>query len=419
MCGIVAMVVKANNGLAKRTEDSFYQLLYADTLRGDDSTGIIGVDKDTSFHIAKEANEATWFINQYRQSKASRDMWASGKAFIGHNRKKTIGAVKDETAHPFVVNDEFAMVHNGTLFGHKTTLADTEVDSEALAIHMHKAFTEGTKEVLEEALGKVNGAYATVSYDQRTHKVHVLRNKERPMSYVETNDGWFFASEAPMLFWILARNGYGPKELDIKALPEHQLFSIDLDTNRVETMELTIKKPSIPTMAATGETTTKATTKKPLDVKGGMTKQQFKRFRDAHVGRKVEFWAEDFVEQNFPKTVSDDGETAVTFIGSADSFLCDHVINADVDIKDLNMSIESCTDRLWQGTVTAMRYDRRTRRITIDVDKAIPLPLSASPTKDGTHIEYVGGVCKAITYIGGVIVKERIVDEATSVSALH
>lgn len=420
MCGIVAMVVKAHNGLAKRTEDSFYQLLYANTLRGEDSTGVIGVDNDSSFHIAKEATEATWFINQYRDSKAAKDMWQTGKAFIGHNRKKTIGEIKDESAHPFVVNDEFAMVHNGTLFGHKTSLADTEVDSEALAIHLHKAFTDGTIETLNEALGKVNGAYATISYDQRTHKVHVLRNKERPMSFIETADAWYFASEAPMLFWILARNGYGNKDLEVKNLPENQLFSINLDDNTVETKEVLPKKPfpPVPTAVVTGVTSTRVTTKKTLDAKGGMTRQQFKRFRDAHMGRPMEFWAEDFVEDNFPKTISD-GETAVLFMGAADSILCDHIIHAHVDIKDMNMSIEACLDRLWTGKVIAMNFNKRSKRITLQLDGAVPLPLSASSTKEGVHIEYHGTVCKAVTYENGIIVKERVINEPTSVSALH
>jgi len=115
ICGIVGVVIKANNGLTKRIEDSFYNLLFVDTLRGDDSTGIIAVEKDTTFHIMKEASEAAWFIPQAQYSKVGKGMWTTGKALIGHNRKGTMGKVEDENAHPFVVDDDFAMVHNGTL----------------------------------------------------------------------------------------------------------------------------------------------------------------------------------------------------------------------------------------------------------------------------------------------------------------
>ena len=216
MCGIVGMVVKPANGFVKQHEDCFYQMLYADALRGEDSTGVIGVENDTSFHIAKEATEAAWFNAQFQGGTLAKTMWATGKAFIGHNRKKTVGAIKDETAHPFVVDDVFAMVHNGTLFNHKD-LADTEVDSEALAKVLATALGETDYiQALETILGKVSGAYATASYDQRTNKVHLLRNSQRPLAYVETSNAWYFASEAPMLFWILARNGYQAKDLNIQ-----------------------------------------------------------------------------------------------------------------------------------------------------------------------------------------------------------
>jgi glucosamine 6-phosphate synthetase-like amidotransferase/phosphosugar isomerase protein len=39
MCGIVGMVVKPNNGFSVKTENVFNQLLYADAVRGEDSTG--------------------------------------------------------------------------------------------------------------------------------------------------------------------------------------------------------------------------------------------------------------------------------------------------------------------------------------------------------------------------------------------
>ena len=133
------MVLKHNTGLIKQTEDVFDQLLYANALRGEDSTGVIAVEKDSSFHIAKDASPSFWFGPAFKESDISKKMWNNAKAMIGHNRKKTIGKIEDATAHPFVVDDEFAMVHNGTLFGH-AQLAKTEVDSEALAIVLAEAF---------------------------------------------------------------------------------------------------------------------------------------------------------------------------------------------------------------------------------------------------------------------------------------
>lgn len=246
MCGIVGMVLKHNTGLIKQTEDVFDQLLYANALRGEDSTGVIAVEKDSSFHIAKDASPSSWFGPAFKESDISKKMWNNAKAMIGHNRKKTIGKIEDATAHPFVVDDEFAMVHNGTLFGH-AQLAKTEVDSEALAIVLAEAFKEEDYvEKVEETLGRVNGAYAVAMYDQRHHKVRLLRNKDRPLCIAETNNAWFFASEGGMLYWIMSRNNVSLKDVKVELIPEHTLIEFDLDTTKETRQVLTPKKPTPP-----------------------------------------------------------------------------------------------------------------------------------------------------------------------------
>ncbi|CAB4132754.1 Gn_AT_II domain containing protein [uncultured Caudovirales phage] len=373
MCGIVGMVVKPANGFVKQHEDCFYQLLYADALRGEDSTGVIGVENDTSFHIAKEATEAAWFSALLQNSTLAKTMWATGKAFIGHNRKKTVGAIKDETAHPFVVDDVFAMVHNGTLYNHQA-LANTEVDSEALAKVFAKALGETDYiQAMEEILGKVNGAYATASYDQRTNKVHLLRNSQRPMSYVETSNAWYFASEAPMLFWILARNGYQANDLNIQQLAENTLVSFDLDKNKM-TEELLVPKKFLPPSQTIGKgaTTTALTKQKGVD---GLSKSAYKRFRNKHIFTTLEFWGEDFIETNYPLTLAD-GETAITLMGSSDHISLDHLISAEIDLKEVNLSSEDLTERLWAGRIADMSYDSKSKKVTITISNAYPLPVS-------------------------------------------
>jgi Glutamine amidotransferase domain len=375
MCGIVGVVLKTNNGLLKQQEDSFYQLLLVDALRGEDSTGIIGVEKDSTFHIAKEAVEAAWFVPQISGSKIGKAMWSDGKAYIGHNRKKTIGATTDANAHPFVVDDEFAMVHNGTLTNHRK-MADTEVDSEALTIAFHKVFAEDDyKLALEDLLGEVQGAYATASYDQRTNKVRLLRNNQRPLCMVETSNAYYFASEAPMLFWILARNGYIAKDLDIQAIPEHTLVTFDLDKNVVSREVLVPKKSTPPTHRTVGTgAITKARTNITTEV-DGLSKNQYKRFRNRNIFKKVEFWAEDFIETNFPKTYAD-GETAITLMGTSDSIAHDHLLRTEIDLKEINLGLDDLTDRLWTGRIEDILYDSATKKMSIVVGNALPLPIS-------------------------------------------
>jgi hypothetical protein len=380
MCGIVGMVVKANSGFIKQHEEVFYQLLFADTVRGNDSTGVIGVEKNTTFHIAKEAISAEWFIAQLDVHKVAKDMWRDGKAYIGHNRKSTIGKTTDENAHPFVVKDEFAMVHNGTLYNHRA-LAETTVDSEALAIHLHKAFAKDdyVKDV-EKALGEVGGAYAVALYDQRSNKVRVLRNKERPMCYVETANAWYFASEGGLLYWILTRNGYGAKDMDIKVVPEHTLLTFDLDKTTLTEQALVPKKHIPPTKPAPTGQVKKPTGEVSKLFEEGLSKNSYKKFRRGLIGKKMEWWCEDFVELNFPKTF-DEGETATCLMGVCDSLLINHMIRADIDIKELNLLGNELTDRLWTGMVRDMCYDPKTKRVSLELVDCLPLPVSFRKTE--------------------------------------
>lgn len=385
MCGIVGVVLKTDKGFLKQPEDCFYQLLYADALRGDDSTGIISVENDTTFHISKEASHPAWFIPQYDNSAIGKAMWSDGRALIGHNRKKTIGNIDDVNAHPFVVGDEFAMVHNGTLFNHQA-LAKTTVDSEALTIHLAKAFANKDYVAdVEEALSEVYGAYAVAMYDQRHHAVRLLRNKERPLCYIETSNAWYFASEAGMLVWILSRNGYDMSKTKVQFIPEHTLISFDLEKATVSEEVLVPKKPFTPTKpithkAYTGDTTTNYG-------KDGLSKNAFKRFRRKTINTKLEWWCEDFIETNYPKTI-DDGEVMLTLMGVCDDMSIDHMVSADVNYKELVISPNDLEGRLWTGIVEDMFYDVKSKRVTLHLKDAMPLPVSFRKNEliDGEYI---------------------------------
>ena len=404
MCGIVGAIAKHSGGLLKQHEDTFMQLLYADVVRGEDSTGIIGVEKDTTFHIAKESTEAAWFSAVFSNSDIYKAMWKAGKAYIGHNRKSTVGKTNDENAHPFVINDEFAMVHNGTLWNHKA-LADTEVDSEALATVLAKAFEETNYMTsLEETLGRVNGAYALAMYDQRHHAVRLLRNKERPLAYAETPNGWFFASEGAMLFWIMSRNGYDMSKIKITMVPEHTLLTFDLDTNKMTSEEVVPKKPVPPVTTIHTHTGGKTTTKFTPTSLEGMSKNAYKRFRRKLVGKRLEWWVEDYIETNFPKT-EQDGETLFNLMGVCDDMMDDHIIMSKIDIKELNLLTNELSDRLWYGEVTDISYDTKTKVVSIVMEKCLPLPLSIRKEK--------------VVIIDAEYIKRKLDDKEKTLSLMH
>lgn len=398
MCGIVGMVVKHGGGLFQQTETSFLQMLYADALRGEDSTGIIGVERDSTFHIAKAASTAEYFTWQYSTDHKGmkESMFQKGKAYIGHNRKKTSGAVSDENAHPFVVEGDFALVHNGTLYNHQQLATNCDVDSEALAIHLREAFRVGDsmgqiKGALNDALGEVNGAYAVAMYDQTTHRVYMVRNKERPLALIETENAYYFMSEPLMGGWILNRNNYPYDKLKAEALKEHELIMIDMENPnfaRLYREQLDPKKVSSssskqgqrwggtshlgPITQPGGKalkTKTQVTSGKGKPMEGA---KQLKKFREKYLGARVSFWAEDYCERHIGKTVDGDGESEITLMAGLEDVEYWHTVLADVDLHKLGMRYsEDIEKNKWSGVVAAISVTK-TGVIQMYVENAKP-----------------------------------------------
>jgi len=377
MCGIVGVIVKGNSGFFKQPEDCFTELLYVNALRGFDSTGVIGVEKDGGFHIMKEAEEAAWFLPQFKGSVVQKAMWEKGKAYIGHNRKKTVGDIKDETAHPFVIDDTFAMVHNGTLYNHKN-LANTDIDSQALATVLKNALGQDNwKKALEDTLGDVFGAYAVAIYDQKKELIHFLRNKERPLWLIETDNALYFASEASMATWILCRNGYAAKDLKVTAVDEHTLITYDLSKNTLSKEALTPKKymPVIHTPSTTGTGKTNGGT----DTK--ITKSMAKFFKKKWIGKRVSFWVDDYVEKYYPKTVDEDNETEVFLFARLEEIAFTHALSIEVDLKNCGLSTsEEIFEQKWTGYVDEVIYNEEAESILINIQGCKPIVNSLRPT---------------------------------------
>lgn len=207
MCGIVAVFNKLGyRGFTDEMRDTFQHLLMIDTLRGEDSTGAFMVHRDGDLDLLKEASTGGAFMQNEAWKKMRSSAANHGAALIGHNRKATKGDIKDENAHPFVVDDQIVLVHNGGIFGDHKEHANVEVDSHAIAHLLHKHDT------VEEALGKFYGAYALIWYDVEKEQVNLIRNKERPLWWMETDDMWVWASEKAMLMFTAARVGLKVKQ---------------------------------------------------------------------------------------------------------------------------------------------------------------------------------------------------------------
>lgn len=202
MCGIVGMMGE----LTFKHKDVMGDLLYMDTLRGEDSTGISVIRPNGDVETLKLAVPGYDFIKYARFRELLK---VSDNVWLGHNRYKTTGAVNRINAHPFEVTDDDGFValigaHNGTLIN-KHDIPDNrayETDSEAL-------FNYISDVGIKEAISKVRGAWSLVWIDCLEDTVNFLRNDERPMCFTFTKDrkSIIWASESWMIRAACARRG--------------------------------------------------------------------------------------------------------------------------------------------------------------------------------------------------------------------
>lgn len=233
MCGIVGIVSKYTNGFSGKEADVFRDMLFVDTLRGFDSTGVFGVSNTSNVVVHKDAINGPDFIKTNDFINFRNTGISSGKIMVGHNRAATRGIINAANAHPFYIpitgsdrdpQDHIILVQNGTWKGDHKQIKDTEVDTEVIAHILAE------EEDIEKALHKINAAYALVWYNTKTQKLYLVRNDERPLCIAYTeDDGLVFASEINTILWACSRN-----DLKLKQVPylikENHVLDATLDT---------------------------------------------------------------------------------------------------------------------------------------------------------------------------------------------
>ena len=204
MCGIVGLIGNLN----QKHKEAFSTLLMLNQKRGRDSTGIIALGEfNDEYYVAKALgtpNESKGLFDvcdrfQGRRGTKLPYYNRPSKALIGHNRAATQGKVTSANAHPFDF-EKIVGVHNGTLDTWECEIdkvwgADKfEVDSEALFYNINKRG-------IYETIPKTCGAWALVWLNKEEKTINFLRNDQRPLWYVYTEDEevMIFASEIWMI----------------------------------------------------------------------------------------------------------------------------------------------------------------------------------------------------------------------------
>lgn len=249
MCGIVGLL-SDNLGDSVRKRKWFTSMLYADALRGFDSTGMFGIphkSNKTPAFLVKKAMPAADFLQLKNVDKMLFDIekyWG----VVGHNRAATFGKVNNANAHPFHIGN-ITLVHNGSLSTYgNDKLPDYnkfDVDSEAICNAINTIGIEATVEQL-------NGAFALVWHDARNNTFNIIRNDERPIFFAKTTElkggkevygDILIGSEHRLIDWISSRQGsdYKIKEIFTTA-PGDLLVFHEGNINNYEIKKLKLRE---------------------------------------------------------------------------------------------------------------------------------------------------------------------------------
>lgn len=212
MCGLVG--VMGATPLADNVRKAFYDMLVMDSLRGEDSTGVAvisGAWQNPSVELFKSVGGPSDFFYEHSPYKNNRDMTNKPvHVFLGHNRAATQGAVNVANAHPFEF-DNLVGAHNGTV--QKWSINKfhnaNQYDVDSQIIYSQLSHTN-----VDDVWRDADGAMALSWWDKRDQTLNLIRNNQRTLSFVYSEDDKqvFWSSEGVFTFAATSRRGVKVKD---------------------------------------------------------------------------------------------------------------------------------------------------------------------------------------------------------------
>lgn len=232
MCGIVGAV--AGRSIDKVLIEGLKRLEY----RGYDSAGMAVIDANQKIGRLRTKGKVLELKNLLNAASLQ------GCAGIAHTRWATHGEPSEDNAHPFVSNDQFALVHNGIIENHdvlrkmlkeKGYTFSSETDSETVVhlLHYHYSKTKNLMDAIFATVNQLEGAYALgiISTDHPDRVIGVRHGS--PLVVGKGMGENFFGSDTFALSQVV-KEFYYLEDGDIVSLTGQ---SIDIYTQNGERVE--------------------------------------------------------------------------------------------------------------------------------------------------------------------------------------